>query len=76
MNRSDINWALHQIEQMVIVARRSTQGLKPSNDPAYRLVARSTSNRAFSHSLDPQRTSRHCTMNVLDRQPARLDQLL
>src|SRR6478752_4606897 len=28
----------HQIEQMVIIARRSTQDLKPSNDPAYRLL--------------------------------------
>jgi hypothetical protein len=38
MNKSDIDWALHQIEQMVIIARRSTRDLKPSKDPAYRLL--------------------------------------
>jgi hypothetical protein len=38
MNKSDINWALHEIEQMVIIARRSTQNLKPSKDPAYHLL--------------------------------------
>jgi hypothetical protein len=38
MNKSDINWALHQIEQMVIIARRSTEAQKPSGDPAYLLM--------------------------------------
>ncbi|WP_028346074.1 hypothetical protein [Bradyrhizobium murdochi] len=38
MNKSDIDWALHQIQQMVIIARRSTQGLKPSKDIAYLLM--------------------------------------
>jgi len=38
MNKSDIDWALHQIEQMVIIARRSIVELKPSTDIAYRLL--------------------------------------
>jgi hypothetical protein len=37
-DKSDIDWALHQIEQMVIIARRSTQGLKASKDIAYVLM--------------------------------------
>ncbi|MGO4513688.1 hypothetical protein CT676_42680 [Bradyrhizobium sp. MOS001] len=40
MNKSDIDWALHQIEQMVIIARRSTWGQKPSTDLAYILMPR------------------------------------
>jgi tRNA A37 threonylcarbamoyltransferase TsaD len=38
MNKSDIDHALHQIEQMVRIARRSTDNLKPSKDIAYRLL--------------------------------------
>src|SRR5262245_41341751 len=38
MTHSDIDWALHQIEQMVRIARRSTDNLKPSKDIAYRLL--------------------------------------
>ena len=38
MDIRNVDHALHQIEQMVIIARRSTEGLKPSKDPAYRLV--------------------------------------
>ena len=39
MNKSDIDWALHQIEQMVILARRSAQDPRPSKDPAYLLMS-------------------------------------
>jgi hypothetical protein len=38
MAKSDIDWALHQIQQMVIIARRSTEKQKPSIDPAYLLM--------------------------------------
>jgi hypothetical protein len=38
MDKNDIDWALHEIQQMVIIAPRSTQGLTASKDIAYLLM--------------------------------------
>ena len=50
MNKSDIDWALHQIEQMVILARRSAQDPRPSKDPAYLLMSGRRAQIADFHS--------------------------
>ena len=39
MSKSDIDWALHQIVQMVILARRSAHDTRPSTDPAYLMMS-------------------------------------
>jgi hypothetical protein len=38
MEMKDADYALHEIRQMIIIARRSMESPKPSNDPAYLLV--------------------------------------
>jgi hypothetical protein len=38
MDIRDVDHALHEIRQMIIIARRSTDGLKASNDLAYLLM--------------------------------------
>lgn len=64
MNHSDIDWALHQIEQMVRIARRSTDNLKPSKDIAYRLLP-----------VDQQESLDYALGDILDKVTALKDEL-